>query len=53
VLSAEVRTVRDLAHRSGSLSDEPDGPRVRRGGRVRRQCLDLTPGRDPSEEERS
>jgi hypothetical protein len=45
--------VRALAQGSGSLPDEPDGPRVRRGGRVRRQRLDLTPGRDPVREERS
>jgi hypothetical protein len=29
------------------------GPRVRRGGRVRRRCLDLAPGRDPTGEEGS
>jgi hypothetical protein len=39
--------VRDLAQGSGSLPDEPDGPRVRKGGRVRRQRLDLTPGDGP------
>jgi hypothetical protein len=31
----------------------PDGPRVRRGGEGRRRRLDLAPGRDPIEEERS
>jgi hypothetical protein len=35
------------------LPDRPDGPRVCRGGGVRRQCLDLAPGRDPVGEERS
>jgi hypothetical protein len=38
------RTVRALG---------PDGPRVRRGGEGRRRRLDLAPGRDPVEEERS
>jgi hypothetical protein len=33
---------------AGSLPDGPDGPRVRRGGGVRRWRLDLAPGRDPS-----
>jgi hypothetical protein len=31
----------------------PDGLRLRRGGGVRRHCMDLTPGRDPVGEERS
>jgi hypothetical protein len=31
----------------------PDGPRVRRGGKGRRRCLYLAPGRDPIGEERS
>jgi hypothetical protein len=39
-----VQTVCDLSF----MSDEPDGPRLRRGGGVRWQCLDLAPGRDPS-----
>jgi hypothetical protein len=30
----------------------PDGPRVRRGGEVRRRRLNLVPGRDPIGEER-
>jgi hypothetical protein len=30
----------------------PDGPRVRRGGGVRRRRLNLAPGRDPVGEER-
>jgi hypothetical protein len=38
------RTVRALG---------PNGPRVRRGGRVHQRRLDLTPGRDPIGEERS
>jgi hypothetical protein len=46
--AARGRTVRDLIQGSGSLPDEPDGPRVRRGGGVHRQRLDLTPGRDLS-----
>jgi hypothetical protein len=37
----------------GFLPDEPDDPRVRMGGEVRRQRLDLAPGRDPVGEERS
>jgi hypothetical protein len=37
----------------GFLPDGPDGPRVRRGGDVRRQHLDLAPGRDPVGEARS
>jgi hypothetical protein len=45
--------VRDLAQGLGFLPDEPDGPRVRRGGGVRRHRLDLAPGRDPVREERS
>jgi hypothetical protein len=53
VRSAHVRTVRDLAQNSGSVSDEPDGPRVCRSGGVRRQRLDLTPGRVSVREERS
>jgi hypothetical protein len=44
--AARGRTVRDLAQRLAFLPDGPDGPRVRRGGGVRRHCLDLTPGRD-------
>jgi hypothetical protein len=35
------------------LSDEPDGPCVRKGGGVRWQRLDLAPGRDPIREKRS
>jgi hypothetical protein len=31
----------------------PDGPRVRRGGGIRQQHLDLSPGRDPVGEETS
>jgi hypothetical protein len=50
---ARDRTVRDLAQGSGSLPDEPDGPRVRRGGEVHLWCLDLTLGSDPIGEERS
>jgi hypothetical protein len=59
VLSAEARTV------CGQGLDDPqpavglrflpdglDGPRVRRGGGVRRQRLYLAPGRDPVGEER-
>jgi hypothetical protein len=45
------QTVRDLAQGSGSLPDGPNGPRVHKGGGVRR--LDLAPGRDPVGEERS
>jgi hypothetical protein len=51
--AARGRMVRDLAQGSSSLSDEPDGPHVRRGGEVRRWRLDLAPGRDPIGEERS
>jgi hypothetical protein len=51
--AARSRTVRDLAQGSGSLPDVPDGPRVRRGGRVHRRRLDLAPGRDLVGEERS
>jgi hypothetical protein len=50
--TARGRTVRDLAQGSGSLLDGPDGPRVRRGSGVRRQCLNLAPGWDPIGEER-
>jgi hypothetical protein len=38
--------------RARVLTNEPDGPRVRRGAEVRRQRLDLAPGRDPVGEER-
>jgi hypothetical protein len=41
-----------MAQRLGLLLDEPDGPRVHRGGGVRRRRLDLAPGRDPVTEER-
>jgi hypothetical protein len=34
------------------LPDGLDGPRVRRGGGVRRQRLYLAPGRDPVGEEK-
>jgi hypothetical protein len=58
--TARGRTVHDLAQgwRSCPTSRtvrayRPDGPHVRRGGGVRRQRLDLTPGRDPVGEERS
>jgi hypothetical protein len=44
---ARGRTVRDLAQGSCSLPDGSNGPRVRRGGGVRRRCLNLAPGRDP------
>jgi hypothetical protein len=37
----------------GFLLDEPDGPRVRRGGGVRWQRMNLAPDRDPVGEERS
>jgi hypothetical protein len=52
VLSAEARTVRDLAQRLGFLSDESDGLHMRRGDRVHRRRLDLAPG-DLVGEERS
>jgi hypothetical protein len=52
--------VRDLAQRLVPClmgrtvhACRPDGPRVRGGGGVRRQRLDLAPGRDPIGEERS
>jgi hypothetical protein len=60
VLSAPARTIRgrepdsprpDVEDRV--LVDEPDGLRVRRGGGVRQQHLDLALGRDPAREERS
>jgi hypothetical protein len=50
---ARGRTVCDLVQGSGSLPDGLDGRRVRRGGGVRRWCLNLAPGRDPVGEERS
>jgi hypothetical protein len=50
---ARSRMVRDLAQGLEFLSDNPDGPRVRRGGRVRRQRLNLASERDPVREERS
>jgi hypothetical protein len=66
VLSAEARTVRDQGPDGprpgaevGSLPDGPDalrlgpdGPRVPRGGGVRRRRLDLAAERDPVREER-
>jgi hypothetical protein len=51
--AARGRTVRDLEQGSGSLPDEPDGPRVRRGGGVNWRRLDLAPGMDFVGEERS
>ena len=51
--AARGRMVRDLVQGLGSWSDEPDGPRVHRGGEVRRRCLNLAPRRDPVGEERS
>ena len=53
MLFAKARTVRDLTQDPGFLPDGPDGPRVRRGGEVRRRRLDLAPVRDPVGEERS
>jgi hypothetical protein len=50
--AARGPTVRDLAQGSGSLPDGLDGPRVHRGGRVRRRCLNFALGRDPVGEER-
>jgi hypothetical protein len=50
VLSAEARTVRDLAQRPGFMSDEPDGPRLVAGhprlvaGRPRRRACATIPG---------
>jgi hypothetical protein len=38
---------RDLTQGLGSLPGVLDGPRVRRGGGVRRRRLNLAPGRDP------
>jgi hypothetical protein len=56
----EARTVRGQGPdgprpgtEAGSLPDELGGPRIRRGGGVRRQRLNLAPGRDPVGEERS
>jgi hypothetical protein len=51
--AARGRMVHDLAQGSGSLPDGPDGPRMRKGGGVHRQHLNLAPGRDPVREERS
>jgi hypothetical protein len=53
VLFAKARTVHDLAQKLGFLSDEPDGPRMRRGDKVHQQHIDLAPGREPTGEERS
>jgi hypothetical protein len=60
VLSADARMVCGqgpdgprLGAGVGFLLDEPDGPRVRRGGGVRWQRMNLAPDRDPVGEERS
>jgi hypothetical protein len=50
--TARGRTVRDLEQGSGPPLDVLDRPRVRRGDRVHRRCLNLVPGRDPVGEER-
>jgi hypothetical protein len=58
VLSAEARTIRGQGSDGpwpgtgvGSLPNEPDGPRVCRGGGIHRQRMDLAPERDPIGEE--
>ena len=58
--AARDRTVHDFAQGSGSCLTcrtvctwRPDGPRLRRGGGVRRQHLNLAPVRDPVGEKRS